>query len=183
MHCLRMAAPRARAGVAMCVLCVDESVCLRLRTPCRPATVSAANSTEKMMQFCPLDLHSHLFGCAGGGGSGADRRGAGRGREGGGVGRAAGPGGPAGGASLTAAVGIIHRDCSCRPFHGLQEVRTVTAFRTKETINPALSTYTRSFKRATRVSLTLRLICGYLLRSLLPFLTFLLWNITGRLNV
>ena len=33
-------------------------------------------------------------------------------------------------------------------------------------------------KRA-RVSLTLRLICGYLLRSLLPFLTFLLWNITG----
>ena len=24
------------------------------------------------------------------------------------------------------------------------------------------------------------LICGYLLRSLLPFLTFLLWNITGR---
>ena len=37
-------------------------------------------------------------------------------------------------------------------------------------------------KRA-RVSLTLRLICGYLLRSLLPFLKFLLWNITGRLNV
>ena len=37
-------------------------------------------------------------------------------------------------------------------------------------------------KRA-RVSLTLRLICGYLLRSLLPFLTFILWNITGRLNV
>ena len=37
-------------------------------------------------------------------------------------------------------------------------------------------------KRA-RVPLTLRLICGYLLRSLLPFLTFILWNITGRLNV
>ena len=37
-------------------------------------------------------------------------------------------------------------------------------------------------KRA-RVSLTLRLICGYLLRSLLPFLTFILLNITGRLNV
>ena len=33
------------------------------------------------------------------------------------------------------------------------------------------------------MSLTLRLICGYLLRSLLPFLTFILWNITGRLNV
>ena len=64
MHCLRMAAPRARAGVAMCVLCVDKSVRLRLRTPCRPATVSAANSTEEMMQFCPLDLHSHLFGRA-----------------------------------------------------------------------------------------------------------------------
>ena len=31
-----------------------------------------------------------------------------------------------------------------------------------------------------RVPLTLRLICGYFLRSLLPFLTFLLWNITGR---
>ena len=30
-----------------------------------------------------------------------------------------------------------------------------------------------------RVSLTLRLICGYLLRSLLPFLTFLLWNNGG----
>ena len=37
-------------------------------------------------------------------------------------------------------------------------------------------------KRA-RVSLTLRLICGYLLRSLLTFLTFILLNITGRLNV
>ena len=37
-------------------------------------------------------------------------------------------------------------------------------------------------KRA-RVSLTLRLMCGYFLRSLLPFLTFILWNINGRLNV
>ena len=35
-------------------------------------------------------------------------------------------------------------------------------------------------KRA-RVSLTLRLICVYVLRSLLPFLTFISWNITGRL--
>ena len=38
------------------------------------------------------------------------------------------------------------------------------------------------YKRA-RVSLTLRLICGYFLRSLLPFLTFILWNITGLLNI
>ena len=36
-----------------------------------------------------------------------------------------------------------------------------------------------NYKRA-RVSLPLRLICGYFLRSLLSFLTFLLWNITGR---
>ena len=36
------------------------------------------------------------------------------------------------------------------------------------------------YNKRARVSLTLRLICGYFLRSLLPFLTFLLWNITGR---
>ena len=40
-----------------------------------------------------------------------------------------------------------------------------------------------NYNKRARVSLTLRLICGYVLRSLLPFLKFILWNITGRLNV
>ena len=43
--------------------------------------------------------------------------------------------------------------------------------------------YFEYYNKRARVSLTLRLICGYLLRSLLPFLAFILWNITGCLNV